>query len=283
MLIDAHAHLDRYEADLETALEEISTGRIFTLSNSMDLPSYRRNQEIAEMCPLVWPTFGVHPWNAPEYIHSLEELNDIISQSLMLGEIGLDYQFVEDTSQYPAQREVFEFFLRAAKKQDKIVNLHTKGSEQEVLDLLERHDIPRVIVHWYSGPLQVLHKLTDRGTYLTVGVEILHSDDIKAIARELPMELLLTETDNPGGLRWLTGAPGMPLVVRDVVGALAELRRSSVEEVMQTVQSNFERLIGDDSRLSEMYARLLERQQKEFARRYGELDSENSHHESSVS
>jgi TatD DNase family protein len=209
---------------------------------------------------LVWPSFGVHPWQAPDYVNRLEDLREVISQSPILGEIGLDHQFVEDTSQYPAQREVFEFFLAAAKEQDKIVNLHTKGAEREVFDLLERYDISRVIVHWYSGPLQVLHKLAERGIYFTVGVEILYSDDIKAVALELPMELLLTETDNPGGLKWLTGTPGMPLVVRDVVGALAELRGTSVEEAIQTVQSNFERLMGDDPHLSKTYAEILEEQ-----------------------
>ena len=50
MLIDAHAHLDHYGDELETALGEIKQYRIFTIGNSMDLPSYRRNLEIGEMC-----------------------------------------------------------------------------------------------------------------------------------------------------------------------------------------------------------------------------------------
>lgn len=258
MLIDAHAHLDLYDNDvLESALEEIRQHEIFTISNSMDLASYGRNLEIGQMSRLVLPTFGVHPWKAPEYVQRLQELTGAVEQSLMLGEIGLDHQFVEDTRQYPAQREVFEFFLAMAREQDKIVNLHTKGAEQETFKLLRQYDIQRAIVHWYLGPLDLLRELAERGIYFTVGLEVLHSDDIKTIVRELPTELLLTETDNPGGLKWLTGVPGMPQMVVEVVEALAKLKGITVEETVQMVQSNFEKLIGDDPRWSEMYARVL--------------------------
>jgi TatD DNase family protein len=254
MLIDAHAHLDRYDQDtLESALEEIAQHRIFTISNSMDLPSYRRNLEIGETRDLVLPTFGIHPWNASDHAHRLEELSPAIEQSPILGEIGLDFYFVKEASQYPAQRKVLEFFLAAASEQNKIVNLHTKGAEEEVLHLLRRYDVQRAIVHWYSGPLDVLGELIARGLYFTVGVEVRYSKHIQTIARELPADRLLTETDNPGGPRSLTGTLGMPSLVIDVVQALAEARETTAEAITQTVQANFLRLIRDDPWLTDTY------------------------------
>src|SRR3990167_49928 len=127
MLIDAHAHLDHYGDGLESALGEIKQRHIFTIGNSMDLPSYRRNLEIAEMCDLVLPTFGIHPKRAPQYAGRLRDLSNAVVQSPMIGEIGLDFYWVEDSSQYPAQKKVLEYFLAAAREQKKIVNLHTKG------------------------------------------------------------------------------------------------------------------------------------------------------------
>jgi len=230
-------------------LEEIAQHSIFTISNSMDLPSYRRNLEIGEMCDLVLPTFGVHPWHAPEYADRLEDLCWAIEQSPMLGEIGLDYYFVDDAAQYPAQRKVLEFFLAAAQEQEKIVNLHTKGAESDVLHLLDRYDIQRAIVHWYSGPLDVFHELVARGICFTIGVEVLYSEHIQTIAREAPSEQLLTETDNPGGPKSFIGTLGMPLLIRDVVQALAKLRKTTAEAIIQTVQTNFVRLVRDDPRL----------------------------------
>jgi TatD DNase family protein len=256
MLIDAHSHVDRYdlvdEQALGSALAEITQHRILTISNSMDLASYKRNLEIGEMCSLVLPTFGVHPWNAPEYADRLDDLRGAIEQSPMLGEIGLDHYFVQDTSTYPAQRKVIEFFLGAAREQGKIISLHTKGAEREVLALLDQYEIPRVIVHWYSGPLDIFREMVARGVYFTVGIEVLYSEHIQTIVQEIPSRQLLTETDNPGGPKGFIGEPGMPVLVKDVVQGVAEARRTTTESIVQMVRVNMLELIRDDQRLSDM-------------------------------
>ncbi len=106
--------------------------------------------------------------------------------------------WVEDRATYPIQREVLAFFLDAAHAQNKIVNLHTKGAEAEILELLERHRVERAIVHWYSGPLDIADALAARGALFSIGVELHTSALIQELARKLPLELLLSETDNPG-------------------------------------------------------------------------------------
>ncbi|HEU4343814.1 MAG TPA: TatD family hydrolase [Candidatus Binatia bacterium] len=254
MLIDAHAHLDKYGEELDAALAQIEERRIFTIAVAMDVPSYERSLEIVDRCDLVLPTFGVHPRRAPDYADRLRELSPLIERSPAIGEIGLDFHWVKDSSQYPAQRRVFEYFLAAAREQKKIVNLHTKGGEKVILDLLERFDIRRPIVHWYSGPLDLLLGYVEFGAYFTVGVELLYADAIKAIAREIPDHLLLTETDNPGGLKWLKGVAGMPADIEKVLEAIAALRNSSVDSVSRTIHANFLRLIQDDPWLQDTRA-----------------------------
>ncbi len=110
---------------------------------------------------------------------------------------------------------------------------------------------------WYSGPLDILREMASLGFYFTIGVEVLHSEHIQAIAREVPSAQLLTETDNPVGAEWLSGTPGMPQLIEDVVRALAELRNTPAEAIEQTVQTNFARLIQNDSWLSGTYARFF--------------------------
>ena len=258
MLIDAHAHVDRYGDALNAALEEIRELRIFTIATAMDVPSYEQLCLIAERCELVLPTFGVHPRRAPDYAGALGELHSYIEASPAIGEIGLDFHWVKDASEYPAQLKVLEYFLAAAREQKKIVNLHTKGAEKTILDLLERYDIQRAIVHWYSGPLDIFRALVQFGAYFTVGVEVWYSDAIRAIAREIPDRLLLTETDNPGGLKWLKGVVGMPKDVEKVVNALADLRNSSPQSIRKTIHKNFSRIIKDDPWLGQVGALLLE-------------------------
>lgn len=248
MLIDAHVHLDKYGEWLDQALKEIEQEQIFTVATAMDVPSYLELQEIGKRSDLVLPTFGIHPRRAAEYGNRLSEIGRYIETSPAIGEIGLDFHWVKDASTYPAQRKVLEYFIAGAAEQNKFVNLHTKAGEKEILDLLEKYDIKRAIIHWYSGPMDILRAMIQYGCYFTIGVEVLYSDYIKEIAKAVPDHLLLTETDNPGALRWLkkNDEVGMPTAIRTVVEALAELRQSPAGSIEQLVQANFLRLVAND-------------------------------------
>jgi TatD DNase family protein len=254
MLIDAHVHLDRYGELLDEALKEIDDKQIFTVATAMDLPSYLELQKIAERSKLVLPTFGIHPRRAAQYADRLPDISRHIESSPALGEIGLDFHWVKDTSTYPAQKKVLEYFIAAAREQKKFVNLHTKGGEREILDLLEKYDVKHSIIHWYSGPMDIFHAMVQFGCFFTIGVEVLYSDYIKGIANAVPDRLLLTETDNPGALRWLkkNDEVGMPTVIKKVVEALAELRQSTPERIEDLVYANFTRMIEDDLWLHEI-------------------------------
>jgi len=259
MLIDAHAHLDKYGELIEQALNEIEREPIFTVATAMDIPSYLNLQRIAERSNLVLPTFGIHPRRAAEYAHRLGEIGRCIESSPAIGEIGLDFHWVKDASTYSAQRKVLKYFMAAARDQKKFLNLHTKAGEKEILDLLEKHDVNRAIIHWYSGPMDILQAMIQYGCYFTIGVEVLYSDYIKDIAKAVPDPLLLTETDNPGALKWLkkNDEIGMPRAIKDVVNAIAYLRQVTPESIESLVQANFMRLIADDPSLSQTKARLL--------------------------
>ena len=246
MLIDAHVHLDKYGDLLDDALREIERENIFTVATAMDVPSYHDLQDIGRRSALVLPTFGIHPRRAPQYVDGLSELGQYIEMSPAIGEIGLDFHWVKNSSEYPAQLKVLEYFFAAAREQKKIVNLHTKGGEKSILELLERYDVVRPIIHWYSGPLDILGALVQFGACFTIGVEVLYSETIRTIARQIPDHLLLTETDNPGGLQWLKGIVGMPSEIKKVVDELARIRSSTPESISRLVHANFLKLIQDD-------------------------------------
>lgn len=246
MLIDAHTHLDHYREYLDSALDEIERYGILSLSTAMDIPGYKKAREIGRRCPYVIPCFGIHPWNAPKYADRLDELAPHIQESPLLGEIGLDFHFVKETARYPRQEKVLHYFLRSAQDQKKCVNLHTKGAEREILDLLEEFRIPPFIVHWYSGPLELVEDYLRVGGFFTVGVAVLNSPHIERLVHHIPKERLLTETDNPGALQWQNRAMGMPSVLVQVIHKLTEIRKSSCEEVIHQVGMNFLNLIGSN-------------------------------------
>ena len=249
MRIDAHLHLDIYGEDATAAIAEIEELRIFSVSVALDADAYGATKKLAGDCPFVLPAFGIHPWMAPDHAERLDRLGVLVADTPMIGEIGLDHHWVKDPGAYPAQMRVLEFFLDAARDQDKVVNLPTKGAEHEVAEALRRYDTRRAIVHWYSGPMDAFRELADLGVYFTVGVEVLRSDAIREVARAIPPERLLSETDNPGASRWHATAPGRPRLLLEVLDELARVLGCSTVAVEERVHENFLALADGDDRL----------------------------------
>jgi len=243
-MIDAHAHLDKYGDALPQALEEIRTRGIRTLAVSMDVESFRATQGIAEAEPLVLPSFGIHPWEAPRFASDLSALDAPAQEARLLGEVGLDRYFVTDPTAYPAQEKVFEYFLDAAERSGHLINVHTKGAESRVVQMLGSFHLPAIIVHWYSGPLELVDAYLALGAYFTVGVELMRSDTVRSLLAELPDDRILTETDNPGGWEWMTGDTGFPRLIEDVEKEGARIRGVSRVAFAQAVQDNFERVLA---------------------------------------
>jgi len=244
VLVDAHAHLDQYGSSWPEVLEEIKELGVLTMAVSMDPPSYERTRGLCADEPLLIPAFGVHPWQALGWEKRLAELDQYVDEAPALGEVGLDFHFVEDEDTYGPQREVFEYFLDAAARTGKLLNIHTKGAEDEIARRLHDAGAPCALVHWYSGPLGPMHDLLDEGVYFTVGVELLRSPHIERIACRIPEDRILTETDNPGGWQWLEGVPGRPSLLPRVLDRLAEVRGVARERLEEIVAANASRLVG---------------------------------------
>ena len=252
MLVDTHVHVDEYKKNLDAALNQIRSNHILTLAVSMDTDSYETTRAVADSCDYIIPSFGIHPWKAPEFHDRLHTLDTLVREAPMIGEIGLDHRFVDDASVFPYQNKVFDYFLDAARHQKKIVNLHTSGAEQEVVEKLEEYDITQSIVHWYNGPLKLIDRYLSTGSYFTIGVELLFSPRrFQTILDAIPNDRLLTETDNPGGYKWLCGDIGMPEILKQVITQIAGYKEMSKVELNLLVVKNFKTIIGNHPDLVE--------------------------------
>ncbi len=168
----------------------------------------------------------------------------------MIGEVGLDFYFVENKSKHMHQELIFEYFLQAASSKRKIANIHTKGAEHRVLELLEKYQIGHSIIHWYSGPLNLIERYLSIGSYFSIGAELFFSEHITNLLAAIPDDRILTETDNPGGYRWLTKQTGMPYLIGKVVGAISGRIKLTVPETKELVCHNFETLIKQNVDMS---------------------------------
>lgn len=247
MLIDAHCHLDRYlhkrfGSAVLPILRQIEEHQILTVSNSLDLSSYKTNCRIAKKSRYVIPTFGIHPRNAHKYTGSVESIKKLINQTKIVGEIGLDHYYVKEKALYSAQTKIFRFFLQQTR--DKIVSVHTKGAERAVLDLLRIYGNEKVIIHWFSGDLEVLEDMIKEGYYFSIVPEVRFSEHMKKIVEKIPLKQLLTETDNPGGPVSYMGEKGLPVLIRIPVEEIARLKGVSFKQMEKTVEQNLNRLAG---------------------------------------
>lgn len=245
MYIDCHTHLDFFEKNIDKAIEDINKNEIITLANSMDIESYIKNKEYSKRSKFIKPCFGIHPWKVSEYKESVEELIPYIEESEIIGEIGLDYLWVEDKSTYDIQRKVFNFILEESIKRDKVITIHTKDAEEEIYEALKKFNYNKAIIHWYSGNIEILEKYINLGCYFTISVDIGYSEKTNEVLRRVSMDKLFLETDGPTALEWINGEYGYPSEIKRVYKSVAEFKNMELNDLVNIIENNFKRLFGD--------------------------------------
>src|SRR5690606_41743853 len=105
----------------------------------MDPGSYEVAERVSVESPHVIPAFGIHPWAAHRWAERLEDVDALIEEAPMIGEIGLDRRWVEEPEKYEPQRLVFRHFLRGAAASDRIITRHTSGAAAAGLEALIHH------------------------------------------------------------------------------------------------------------------------------------------------
>ncbi|MGL5754842.1 MAG: TatD family hydrolase [Paraclostridium sp.] len=245
MYIDFHNHLDFYDLNnMDQIIKEIEKNKIKTIACSMDSESYKENCKISEKSNYIIPTFGIHPSNVGKKLDILDEIDVYIRNSAMIGEIGLDFCWVEDTDSYVNQIIVFEEFLKLAKKYNKYINIHTKGAEEKVLELIKKYDVSEhSIIHWYSGDINILKKLINLNCYFTASIDLEYSQLSRAVATLVPVEKLLGETDGPTALQWITGEYGMPKQIINVYKNICKIKKIDIEEYKLNCKKTFSIMI----------------------------------------
>lgn len=247
-LIDAHVHLS--DAEYVGHIDELVTdaknaGVTALVTNSMDLQTCQNDVKLAEKYPdFVYPALGIHPWNVNVVEDKeLEETIDFIQKQKgivkAIGEIGLDYKY---ETIWEKQTMVFDKMLRLAEMLELPVIIHSRGTTDKIVEMLPSYRLKRVLLHWFSHPMSALSKALDNGYFITEGPPVTYSPGIREVVDKTPITNLLTETDGPVTY-WkqpFNGQLTKPSYIRNVVEAVAEIKKMQVEEVAQQIIRNFE-------------------------------------------
>ncbi len=252
--VDAHVHLSdpEYGEYVDNAIEDARRSDVVALvSNSTNLQTSLRSIELAERHPrFVYATVGIHPWNVKGLLQNeLEQTMDLATsyarsrEVVAIGEIGLDYKYVNGGRKelVRKQHEIFCEMLRLSEELSLPAIIHSRGTTQEIMDILASYNIRKVLLHWFSNPIELLPRITERGYYITEGPATLFSTDVQEIVRQVPLKSLLTETDGP--VRFFkppfNGEMTTPAVIPLIVDAIAEIKREERMQVAEQIYRNF--------------------------------------------
>jgi TatD DNase family protein len=258
MFVDSHAHIDGEEFDAdrgEVVARARSAGVRAILNVGTGDPhggNFERAVASAEEYEGVYAAAGIHPHDASLYDEATERrLIDALGVServVALGEIGLDYHY--DNSPRDVQREVFARQLRLALKASLPVIIHSREADEETVEILRAEYAGATrggVMHCFGGGRKMAEDVLALGFHISFAgnVTFKKADALREVAREVPPERLLVETDCP----YLSPVPfrgrrNEPAHVVETARFLAELRGVEAEELGRVTSENFARLFG---------------------------------------
>jgi len=254
MLIDSHCHLDfpdfagEHEAVMARA-QSAGVARIVTISTRV-----KRHSEVlamAERFPQVYCSVGTHPHNAHEELDI--GTNELIARTrhpkvVAIGEAGLDYHY--DSSPRDAQEHGFRNHIAAARATGLPLVIHSREADADMARILEEETgkgaFPAVL-HCFTGGRDLAQRAIALGLFISfTGIlTFKKSDDLRMIAKSLPADRILVETDAP----YLAPGPhrgkrNEPAFVAEIAKVLAKTRETSPDEIARQTTDNFFRLFG---------------------------------------
>jgi len=254
-IVDSHAHLEfeQFDADRAAMLERARAAGVETILaiGSGTSPAERLDAAIpfAEQHYWIYATVGVHPHDASaatdEHFARLDELARH-PRVIGWGEMGLDYYY--DHSPRDVQKQVFRRQLEQARRAKLPVIIHCRDAWDDCLEILEldwRSTGIGGIFHCFTGTIDEARRGLDMGFLISFAGNVSYpkNQQIRDVAREVPLDKILTETDSPflapQGRR---GKRNEPAFVVEVAQTLANVRDLAADEVAAATAANFRRL-----------------------------------------
>jgi TatD DNase family protein len=255
MFVDSHCHINFPElaSQLPVVLDAMAANHVtHALCISVNLPDLPQVLEIAERNANVYASVGVHPDYEDTPEPSVIELVQLARRPkvVAIGETGLDYYRLGGDLEW--QRSRFRTHIRAARACNKPLIVHTRSAAADTLAIMrdEGADAVGGVMHCFTESWEVAQAAIELGFCISFSgiVTFKNARDLKDVARRVPLDRMLIETDSP----YLAPVPyrgkvNQPAYVRHVAEEIATLRGMTVEDVGKATSSNFFRLFGVDN------------------------------------
>ncbi len=255
MLIDTHCHLndEQLENDTKDIIERAKEHNVKKLvCVGASLSSSVKAVEIANEYDNVFAVIGVHPDDAntfnDEILDKLRELAKNNKKVVAIGEIGLDYHFVQDNKE--AQKQCFIKQIELANELDLPIVIHTRDAMGDTLDIVRKYKdkIKKGgIFHCFHGSKEVLCEINKMGFYVSYGGAITfnNANSLREIVKQTPLDKILTETDCPYMAPVpLRGTINEPKNIDLIFEKMCEIKNISKNELEKIIENNTKKIFN---------------------------------------
>ncbi len=251
-IINTHSHVNMLrETNVDEAIQNAIDNKIVTIVPSSSAQDIFDTDKFIKKYNDVYGYVGVFPEEVKDFSDkTLADMEEIIKSNpkiIGIGEIGLDYYW--DKSFKELQKEVFIKQIEFANQMNLPLNIHSREAHLDTLEILKKYNKnSTAIMHCFSGSLEFARECIKEGIYIALGgvVTFKNAKKTKEVAKNIPLEYLLLETDDP----YLAPVPfrgkeNQPMYVKYVAEEIANLRGITPEEVAKTSTENAKKIFKD--------------------------------------
>ena len=248
-IINTHSHVNMLrETNIDEAIQNAIDNKIVTIVPSSSVQDIFDTDKFIKKYNDVYGYVGVFPEEVKDFSDkTLSDMEEIIKSNpkiIGIGEIGLDYYW--DKSFKELQKEVFIKQIKFANQMNLPLNIHSREAHLDTLEILKKYNKnSTAIMHCFSGSLEFARECIKEGIYIALGgvVTFKNAKKTKEVAKNIPLEYLLLETDDP----YLAPVPfrgkeNQPMYVKYVAEEIANLRGITPEEVAKTSTENAKKI-----------------------------------------
>jgi TatD DNase family protein len=252
MFVDSHCHLNFPElrtnlAEVRAAMVQAQVERALCICTTLE--EFDQVHSLATTYDNFWASAGVHPDNVAVQEPTLRDLLDLseLPRVVAIGETGLDYYRLNGRSidDMAWQRERFRVHIEASRQTGLPLVIHTRSASQDTLDILKEEGAQNGVFHCFTETQEVARAALDMGFFISFSgiVTFKSARDLQEVARFVPMDRCLIETDSPYlAPHPFRGKTNTPAWVPYVAQQLAQLKGCSVQDIAEATSANFDRL-----------------------------------------
>jgi len=238
---DTHFHLDLMSNPIDI-VKQIEKSKVYTIAVTNSPKVYFYTEKITKNAKYIRPALGLHPELAEERYKEIDVFISLLNKTKYIGEVGLD-NYNKSPSDYIKQVQVFEKIVSAcADFKDKILTIHSRKAENDILDIFGKNFPGKIILHWYSGSIKNLEIAISRGYYISVNYQMTKSKNGQKIIDSIPINQILLESDGP--FTSIGSEKFTPLMVDTILDNICHLKKDyNSEKLKNRILSNFYNLI----------------------------------------